>query len=66
MVTWGIDEPKPPRADAPAPRDESPEVLADVKSWGFGHGIPQSRHAVVNVPPRTSLGPRRHRRLRVS
>jgi hypothetical protein len=49
MVIWGSDELKTPRARVSEPRSESQDVLADAKSWGFGHGIRHPRPSIAGV-----------------
>ena len=44
MVVWSAHEASAPRSMmARRSPMESPDVLADAKSWGFGHGIRQPR-----------------------
>ena len=49
MVIWGSDELKTPRARVAEPRTESQDVLADARSWGFGHGIRQPRPSIASM-----------------
>ena len=44
MVVWSAHQASAPRSvTARNARMESSEVLADVKSWGFGHDVRQPR-----------------------
>jgi len=65
MIVWSADEVSTPRSTMTRPaRAESPDPLAEAKSWGFGHDIGQPRPAFVAAMLSLRLSsPDCHRRL---
>jgi hypothetical protein len=47
MIVWSDYEASSPRSMTRPARTESPDTLADVKSWGFGHDVRQPRPLFV-------------------
>jgi hypothetical protein len=53
MVIWSTeDESRQRAATLRATPADSPEVLANAKSWGFGHGVRQPRLTFPSLTPR--------------
>ena len=50
MVVWGSDDPTALSTRGRESRTESEAVLADARSWGFGHDFRQPRPSVASVP----------------